>query len=418
MEEAKVQGILDPETEFLASKRQTGNEWELFKENVRPLKRGRKVDALNEGLKSQSDNHLRKSLNEKRRQLIKAIDDYEGDDPLQPWLEQLRKKWGGETENLVDIELLLFDPGSDGSTVLAVHKLSWCIKWVQEAFPPGGDCSGLVVIYEQCVRTFWHSDQYKDDLRYLKVWLEYAEHCMDAEVIYDFLDANEIGKSHAIYYISYALHVESKHKVKAANEILNRGISRNAQPIKKLEDVYRKFLARSMRAPLVQDEEKVESHLPERSFGTILAKGENARRMAESSNMAKRKQNADRAPFAIYKDANADISLAHQPDILKKGLNTWQNLGSRAERNKENNALPSRWTSLKIPQRPGQLIGTTTTAPIIEVFVDEECAETGKVREKSSNVQLRQVDGKELKKETELLRENPLRNFPASRPPR
>ncbi|PKI71677.1 hypothetical protein CRG98_007899 [Punica granatum] len=362
------------------AKRQTGNEWELFKENVRPLKRGRKVDALNEGLKSQSDNHLRKSLNEKRRQLIKAIDDYEGDDPLQPWLE--------------------------------------CIKWVQEAFPPGGDCSGLVVIYEQCVRTFWHSDQYKDDLRYLKVWLEYAEHCMDAEVICDFLDANEIGKSHAIYYISYALHVESKHKVKAANEILNRGISRNAQPIKKLEDVYRKFLARSMRAPLVQDEEKVESHLPERSFGTILAKGENARRMAESSNMAKRKQNADRAPFAIYKDANADISLAHQPDILKKGLNTWQNLGSRAERNKENNALPSRWTSLKIPQRPGQLIGTTTTAPIIEVFVDEECAETGKVREKSSNVQLRQVDGKELKKETELLRENPLRNFPASRPPR
>lgn len=49
-----------------------------------------------------------------------------------------------------------------------------CIKWVQEAFPPGGDCSGLVVIYEQCVRTFWHEDRYKDDLRYLKVWLEYV----------------------------------------------------------------------------------------------------------------------------------------------------------------------------------------------------------------------------------------------------
>lgn len=49
-----------------------------------------------------------------------------------------------------------------------------CIKWVQEAFPMGGDYSGLVVIYEQCVRTFWHSDRYKDDLRYLKVWLEYV----------------------------------------------------------------------------------------------------------------------------------------------------------------------------------------------------------------------------------------------------
>lgn len=49
-----------------------------------------------------------------------------------------------------------------------------CIKWVQEAFPPGGECSGLLVIYEQCVRKFWHSERYKDDLRYLKVWLEYV----------------------------------------------------------------------------------------------------------------------------------------------------------------------------------------------------------------------------------------------------
>lgn len=51
---------------------------------------------------------------------------------------------------------------------------SRCIKWAQEAFPAGGDSSGLVVIYEQCVRTFWHSERYKDDLRYLKVWLEYV----------------------------------------------------------------------------------------------------------------------------------------------------------------------------------------------------------------------------------------------------
>lgn len=59
-------------------------------------------------------------------------------------------------------------------SLLFIFSLGRCIKWVQEAFPPGGDHSGLVVIYEQCVRTFWHSDRYKDDLRYLKVWLEYV----------------------------------------------------------------------------------------------------------------------------------------------------------------------------------------------------------------------------------------------------
>lgn len=49
-----------------------------------------------------------------------------------------------------------------------------CIKWIQEAFPQGGDYSGLVMIYEQCVRAFWDSDRYKDDIRYLKVWLDYV----------------------------------------------------------------------------------------------------------------------------------------------------------------------------------------------------------------------------------------------------
>lgn len=59
--------LVDPETAFLTSERRTGNEWELFKENVRPLKRGRNVELLNEALRSQSDHALKKSLVEKRR---------------------------------------------------------------------------------------------------------------------------------------------------------------------------------------------------------------------------------------------------------------------------------------------------------------------------------------------------------------
>ncbi|CAM8974878.1 unnamed protein product [Rhodiola kirilowii] len=179
--------ILDLETQFLYSKQQTGNEWELFKENVRPLKRGRNVQMLNTALKLNTDCHIKKSLLEKRRDMIKAIDEYEGDDPLQPWIQ--------------------------------------CIKWIQESFPPGGDSSGLMVLYEQCVRKFWHDDHYKNDHRYLKIWLEYAESCADAEVIYSFLDANEIGLAHADFYISYALHLESKNKYKRANDIFNRGLA-------------------------------------------------------------------------------------------------------------------------------------------------------------------------------------------------
>lgn len=53
-----------------------------------------------------------------------------------------------------------------------------------------------------------------------------ADNCSDAEVIYKFLNANEIGQTHSCYYISYALHMESKHKLKIADDIFNLGISR------------------------------------------------------------------------------------------------------------------------------------------------------------------------------------------------
>ncbi|KAM7513950.1 hypothetical protein LguiA_003533 [Lonicera macranthoides] len=375
---------MDPETEFLASKQETGHEWELYKENVRPLKRGRNVRLLNDALKSHTDIQLKKSLLQNRRRLIEAIDEYKGDDPLQPWLE--------------------------------------CIKWVQEAFPPGGDCSGLVVIYEQCVRTFWHEARYRDDLRYLKVWLEYAGNCIDAEVIYSFLDANGIGQTHSIFFISYALHMESKNKIRTANDIFNSGISRNAQPIEKLKAAYKKFLARSMSRPKTTDEDEVDNRLPVRSFGTLLARGEARNQNMESSDRARKKLKQDRVngtPITIYKDTN----MGSQSDSSKSDFKSWHTLGARAERNKENNAVPAKWTSNKIPQRSMHRTGgaTTTASACIEVFVDEECTETHKAGDesgRSSTLRLRGEDCQDLKKETELLRENPLRNFPLSSMPR
>lgn len=114
------------------------------------------------------------------------------------------------------------------------------------------------MIYEHCVHTFWHETRYKDDLRYLKVWLEYAEICVDSEVIFSFLDSNEIGQTHAIFFISYALHMEAKNKIKTANDIFNCGLSRNAQPIEKVKEAYKKFLARSMRSPEATEEDLTE----------------------------------------------------------------------------------------------------------------------------------------------------------------
>lgn len=55
-----------------------------------------------------------------------------------------------------------------------------------------------------------------------------AGNCDDAEVIYKFLDTNKIGETHAEFYIAYAIHLESKNKIKTANEIYEYGVSRLA----------------------------------------------------------------------------------------------------------------------------------------------------------------------------------------------
>jgi checkpoint serine/threonine-protein kinase len=53
-----------------------------------------------------------------------------------------------------------------------------------------------------------------------------AGNCADAEAIYRFLEANQIGQSHAIYYMAYASFMESKNKLRKANEIFDLGIAR------------------------------------------------------------------------------------------------------------------------------------------------------------------------------------------------
>ncbi|GFQ00529.1 mitotic spindle checkpoint protein bubr1 [Phtheirospermum japonicum] len=124
--------------------------------------------------------------------------------------------------------------------------------------------------------------------------------------------------------------------------------TRKAQPVEKLTTAYKKFLTRSMRQLKPTDEDVMENHLPARRFGTVLTKQTN----------------------------NSISSLMDQHSQMPKvDLKPWHSLGARAERNKENSAIPSKWTSTKIPQRPGQRIRRPPPGPCIEIFVDEESSE-------------------------------------------
>ncbi|KAH9302808.1 hypothetical protein KI387_014391, partial [Taxus chinensis] len=335
--------VIDREAEYLASNQEDGNEWEMYKENVKPLKEGRNVKLLNEALKGHRHNSVKHSLLDKRRKLIEAIDEYTGDDPLQPWIA--------------------------------------CIKWVRESFPSGGDQSGLLSIYEQCVRAFWNEKRYHGDLRYVKIWLEYADECADPEVVYNFLEVNGIGQDHSLFYIRYATCLELKNKMKKADEIYSLGIARSAQPVEKLEIARRQFKLRERKASKRKEDDTSPSRENGsfRSFGTVM--NDMAPRQPLQSFQGPRKRTKplternENQNLVIYSESTDELhSSPLEPSRSRAETRegqqlSWRTLGTRVERNKENTIIPTKWTGIKIPQRISKV-----AAPSIQVFVDEDCS--------------------------------------------
>lgn len=48
------------------------------------------------------------------------------------------------------------------------------IKWTHDTFKAGGNKSELLPLLERCTRELQGVERYKDDARYLRVWIQYA----------------------------------------------------------------------------------------------------------------------------------------------------------------------------------------------------------------------------------------------------
>ena len=48
------------------------------------------------------------------------------------------------------------------------------IKWTQDTFKSGGHQAELIPLLERCTRELQDLPRYKDDARYLRVWVQYV----------------------------------------------------------------------------------------------------------------------------------------------------------------------------------------------------------------------------------------------------
>ncbi|RUS31027.1 Mad3/BUB1 homology region 1-domain-containing protein [Jimgerdemannia flammicorona] len=83
------------------------------------------------------------------------------------------------------------------------------IRWTLEAYPQGPNHeSNLVPLLEQVTRKFKNERRYKNDPRYLRCWLLYANYVEEPKDIFVFLMRNDIGTDLAALYEDYALLLE------------------------------------------------------------------------------------------------------------------------------------------------------------------------------------------------------------------
>ncbi|EFJ48462.1 hypothetical protein VOLCADRAFT_104641 [Volvox carteri f. nagariensis] len=175
-------------------------DWELTKENCVPVRQGRSKAALQE----LADPRL-EGLEAKRRELWAEVTDYRGDDPLEPWQRY--------------------------------------IKWMQE-YGVGGGKADLTKVLEACTKELQKYPRYTNDIRCLRIWIQYADCLADPDDVFLFLKEKGIGRDFALYYEAYGTYFELKGNFQAADAVYMDGIQRGVKQLERLKQKHMAFQQR------------------------------------------------------------------------------------------------------------------------------------------------------------------------------
>ncbi|KAK9786058.1 hypothetical protein WJX73_000032 [Symbiochloris irregularis] len=359
-------------------------DWENSKENYQPLKQGRAPDQLKSTCLGKTD------VESQRRQLWKAVTEYQGEDPLEPWLR--------------------------------------LIKWTQTTFKSGGHQAQLRPILERCTRELCPIERYKTDSRYLRVWIHYADCLPEPQDVFSFLQTHGIGQDLALFYVAYAAFLELRRSFSKAETVLKDGIKRLAHPVDKLREKHDAFQARMARrkqrvAEGLSQEVPVEAapgFLDENGQRSALAciQGPRVtgplRRGPQPRVPSKGQESSSNGGLDIFVDeefggAGQPAAVDSEPQSSRGvGPTSWTTLATFEQTRKENVQAPSKWAG--VTMKPGKGAVAPPVPPKLDIPMDEELRAANRAARKAEAVPqgtLRnRLDGTDL---DEHLQADPLR---------
>ena len=286
----------------------------------------------------------------------------------------------GDTRNLNDairqeyeLELIAIADSDDPLDIYDRY-----VKWTLSAYPSAQATpdSQLRQLLERATKAFLSASHYKNDPRYLKLWLTYIRFFSDApRETFAFLARHSIGEGLALFYEEFAAWLEGAGRWTQADEVYKLGIEREARPAERMVRKFGEFQHRFERR--AQNAEEPSSPALPTVRPALIAKIDpftlstprpadpQAQRPSSAIGRSSTSRGG-RQKLAIFSDSNAPATGEATP--LGKTAKGWDNIGLIAERKKENvmEARPWAGETLKAGKK-------TTCPPKMMIFKDEVC---------------------------------------------
>ncbi|RUS76832.1 hypothetical protein EGW08_015404, partial [Elysia chlorotica] len=316
------------------------HDWELSKENVQPLKQGRHMSALMAALHSdQGHGDEQTVIQTQQSEFEMELRTYCGDDPLDVWDRY--------------------------------------IKWTEQYYPKGGHEGQLMTLIEQCLKLFQNEPKYSSDLRFIQVWLKFANLAEDPVEVFNYMFDIGVGSAIAEVYIEWATALERKGDLKRADAIYLEGLNRCTEFKDKLKQSLLQFQNRVARNITLQREER---HAP-----AMFGREDKETRSA----LSRLKTHGSRQKIGVTRTGTASLGLAGTlktgqpappkqkggktfdvfcdenvpPSLQPQQTDEWQSLPVKAVNNRENEKKPGVWKGVKAMQKPSSVSSVSNVTP-------------------------------------------------------
>lgn len=289
-------------------------------------------------------------------------------------LHQLSTPTPSDTKNLNDIARQEFEDElvNIGESDDPLDIYDRYVKWTFDAYPSAQatPASGLLPLLERATKSFLNSTQYRNDPRYLKLWISYIRFFSETpRETFAFLARHNIGESLALFYEEFAAWLEGAGRWTQAEEVYKLGIDREARPATRLIRKFSEFQQRFDHRPENNNEPSSPALPTVRP--ALVAKVDPFAAPAPRDPQAPRPNagvsggttKSGRQKLAIFSDADEPA-----PAIgTGSGTKGWESIGSLADRKKENTMEPKPWVGETLKA------GGKKSSTKMAIFKDEVC---------------------------------------------